>query len=684
MGDAKHDTLFDGPGAMRERCRRVDWAATPLGPTRGWPGALRAAVRLCLASRVTMAIWAGPEHVLVHNEGYDVVLGARGAWALGARAKDVWSDVWELGVRVQFEDVFVRGAPLYEKEARFRLARPTGEEDAFFDYSLTPLADEDGSVVAIVNILEETTGSVRERVAREELVAFALAAARVGAWDVDLVGGSARRSPEHARIFGYAEPPASWTFDDFLAHVAPEDRGDVARAFRDAVAVGGELAFECRVARVDGEERWISVAGRCRRDEHGERRVAGIVQDVTERRRAEAALRQSQVTLELERARLQAIVDTLPVGLTITDASGRVTLMNDEVRRVWGGSVALENIADTGAYVGFRDDTGERLGPADWPAARALVHGERTKGVVIDVERFDGRSATILVSAAPILDAAGVVTGAVSALQDVSALREAQARVEEADRRKAHFLAVLSHELRNPLAAVQNALRVLERAPPGSSQAQRSMAVLGRQVRQLAHLVDDLLDVTRITRGKIQLQRAEVDLAELVARTLEDHASVLEAAGLATSLTRCEGALVVDADASRVAQIVGNLVQNAAKYTPRGGRVDVRVARDDAARTALVEIRDTGAGMPPELVARLFEPFAQADATLDRSQGGLGLGLALVRGLVELHGGAVEARSEGPGRGSTFTVRLPLAAPSHVGAPPSEGEATRAAPTTSS
>ena len=228
--------------------------------------------------------------------------------------------------------------------------------------------------------------------------------------------------------------------------------------------------------------------------------------------------------------------------------------------------------------------------------------------------------------------------------------------LSESDRRKSEFLAVLSHELRNPLTPIRNSLYILGRATPGGAQASRAHAVIERQVAHMARLVDDLIDITRISRGKIRLQRAHVDLGDLVQRTVEDHHTVLERHEVEVTLP--DAALWVDGDPTRLAQVVGNLLNNAAKFTPPGGRVSVSLRR--AADSAVLEVADTGLGIDAETRARLFEPFAQADRSLDRSPGGLGLGLALVKGMIELHGGAVSAHSDGAGRGARFTVKLPL------------------------
>jgi two-component system CheB/CheR fusion protein len=258
-----------------------------------------------------------------------------------------------------------------------------------------------------------------------------------------------------------------------------------------------------------------------------------------------------------------------------------------------------------------------------------------------------------------------------------AALRAANLQLAEADRRKTEFLATLSHELRNPLAPIRNSAYILTRAAPGSEAAGRAVAVIDRQAGQLVRLVDDLLDVTRITRNKIQLQRAPLELNELARQTVEDQRSLFAEAGVELELRPAARPVFVHADANRLAQVLGNLLGNAAKFTGRGGTTRVTIDPDATAQRAVIRVADSGVGMSQEMLARVFEPFSQADVTLDRSRGGLGLGLALVKGLVELHDGDVAAYSEGSGRGAEFVVRLPLIAGDPVAPPPDEPAASR-------
>jgi CheY-like chemotaxis protein len=237
---------------------------------------------------------------------------------------------------------------------------------------------------------------------------------------------------------------------------------------------------------------------------------------------------------------------------------------------------------------------------------------------------------------------------------------------------------MLGHELRNPLAPIRNCLHVLGMANATEAQVERAHATIERQVGHLTRLVDDLLDVSRISQGKILLRKERLDLVEIVRTTVEDHRGGLLAAGLTLEMDLPPEPLWVIADPTRLAQMVGNLLHNAGKFTDRGGHVGVRVRAEDG--KAVVAVGDSGIGIEPEVLTRLFEPFSQAPPGLDRSRGGLGLGLALVRRLTELHNGVVEASSEGIGRGSQVRLRLPLASPSSDSRRPAAAEEARVTP----
>jgi signal transduction histidine kinase len=246
-------------------------------------------------------------------------------------------------------------------------------------------------------------------------------------------------------------------------------------------------------------------------------------------------------------------------------------------------------------------------------------------------------------------------------LQMARLRREATERLRDADHRKDEFLATLAHELRNPLAPLRNGLHVMRLARDDRDAVEKSRAMMERQLNQMVRLVDDLMDVSRISRGKVVLRRERVEVAEIVRQAVETSRPLIEERGHELRVRCCEQPLFVDGDAARLAQVFCNLLNNAAKYTERGGRVALTVERQGG--DAVVSVRDTGVGIPAAMLPKVFDLFTQADRSLEKSQGGLGIGLSLVKGLVEKHGGSAEARSEGPGRGSEFVVRLPLVLP---------------------
>lgn len=234
-------------------------------------------------------------------------------------------------------------------------------------------------------------------------------------------------------------------------------------------------------------------------------------------------------------------------------------------------------------------------------------------------------------------------------------------RLQAVERARNEFLTILAHELRHPLAPIRNAARVLQIAPPGSSDAAAAVAIIERQVVQLARLVDDLLDVARITSNRLELRREAVDIRDLVRHAAEASALQIRERGLEFDVVDgSPESIRVDADPARLAQVLSNLLDNACKFTPAPGRIELSYGRRDA--EAWITVRDTGRGIAADALPRVFDLFVQGEAERDRAGPGLGIGLALVRRLVEMHGGSVSVQSEGPGRGCTFEIRLPVAA----------------------
>ena len=242
---------------------------------------------------------------------------------------------------------------------------------------------------------------------------------------------------------------------------------------------------------------------------------------------------------------------------------------------------------------------------------------------------------------------------------DITERVRAEEALREADRRKDEFLALLAHELRNPLAPIRNALHLMRLAGPGTTDITWTRDVIERQVQQLSRLVDDLLDISRISRGKVQLRRDRVALADIVAHAVETCRPQIDARKHTLTVTLPDEPVLLDADPMRLAQVVGNLLANAAKYTEPGGQITV-VAVLEGPQVVLA-VRDNGIGIPAEMLERIFELFTQVERAITQAEGGLGIGLTLVKRLVELHGGTVEAKSAGPGQGSEFILRLPCA-----------------------
>jgi signal transduction histidine kinase len=370
---------------------------------------------------------------------------------------------------------------------------------------------------------------------------------------------------------------------------------------------------------------------------------------------------------EGEARRVQRFVRDAPIGIVFVGPGGGVRFANDEYLRIVGRSrdaVDQERFGRLAeGHAGWlRPDLGARH-----ETEYVREDGTRVPVLVALTSEEDG-------AAAFIVDLSTEKAAQRAREESEARYRALAEKLEQADRRKDEFLGMLSHELRNPLAPIRNSVFLLRRAGVGDAALrERTLGTVERQVEHLTRLVDDLLDVTRITRGKVELRRERVALPELLRRTAEDHRALAAERGVALELEVPDVPAAVEGDPTRLMQIVGNLLQNATKFSSRGGRVRVSLSLSSG-RVAEVRVRDEGAGIEPALLAHLFEPFVQGERTLARSGGGLGLGLALVKALTEMHGGSVAVASAGPGQGAEFTVSLPLAtlerSGDHVPMPP--------------
>jgi PAS domain S-box-containing protein len=378
-------------------------------------------------------------------------------------------------------------------------------------------------------------------------------------------------------------------------------------------------------------------------------------------------------------AEFRRLLEKLPAGAYTCDAAGLITYYNQRSVELWGRAPRLNDAADRycGSFRLFTVDGTPITHNQCWMAL-ALEHDQEYNGREIVIERPDGRRVTALAHANPMHDETGRVCGAVNVLVDITDRKAAEETLRAASRCKDEFLATLAHELRNPLAPLRNAVQILALKSPPSPDVLGAIAVIERQMKQMTRLIDDLMDLSRVTRNKLELKRARAKLADIVHVALETSQPLLESGGHRFTLQMPGESIVLEADAARLAQVVSNLLNNAAKFTPRGGRITLRVERDG--KDAVVRVRDTGIGISQEALPVIFEMFAQADDSLERTHAGLGVGLTLVRRIVELHGGTVEARSDGPNLGAEFVVRLPVASRQRAGAQGEAGDGARDVP----
>jgi signal transduction histidine kinase/ActR/RegA family two-component response regulator len=398
--------------------------------------------------------------------------------------------------------------------------------------------------------------------------------------------------------------------------------------------------------------------------------ILHVTQEVTAQVRAESALRQSErdahtaaAQAEAARRRLDAVLGAVPVGIVMSDEQGRIVLTNNAHRQLWGEyQPCPESVDDFRHWKGWWADGSDRQGqpvaPMEWPTARVL-RGEPAPRDLIEIAPFDrgGERRIALFTGAPVRGPAGLIVGAVVAQLDITDRVSAEESLRQANRRKDEFLAMLAHELRNPLAPIGAAADLLARGTLDAKRVRQTSGIISRQMRHMTGLIDDLLDVSRVTQGLIKMDKERLDLKPVVAEALEQTRPLIEAHGHRVTVHTPPLPAIVCGDAKRLVQVVANLLTNAAKYTPEGGGITLDLELDGG--HVKINVTDTGVGMTPELLERAFELFAQSERTVDRAQGGLGIGLALVKRLMEQHGGSVHAVSEGPGQGSRFTLCLP-------------------------
>jgi PAS domain S-box-containing protein len=458
------------------------------------------------------------------------------------------------------------------------------------------------------------------------------------------------------RITGYDEVELLERSIFDITH--PDDRArdrEQRRRVNSGEADGYEL--DKRYLRKDGSEVWIHVTVNVIRDNQGRAlRNTAVIQDITQRKHAEEALRESE-------AQLRLLTETLPVYILRIGPDLRYRFVN----RAYAQRFGFEPRDLIGKHL--PDVVGEKAYLAAKPYLDRMLAGEEVHyEAVIPYDKLGTRfmrSANVVDR-----DETGKLRSVIGVLVDLTDRKQAEDALKEADRRKDEFLATLAHELRNPLAPIRNAVQIIKAKKPSDPDLLLSRDIIDRQVAQMARLLDDLLDVSRITRNRLELRKQRVSLASVAESAVETSRPLIEGAGHRLSIDLPAQAVYLDADPVRLAQVFSNLLNNAAKYTPDGGRIELKA--QEQGPEVVVSVKDTGIGLTPEMLPRLFEMFSQAKPALERAQGGLGIGLSLVKGLVEMHGGRVDARSEGRGRGSEFIVRLPVveqARAAHTGHP---------------
>lgn len=552
--------------------------------------------------------------------------------------------------------VIETGEPILNLEMCGETPREPGTP-RYFNFHLYPLK-QGGNTCAVNIVTEEITDRTRIEAAlraSEERLRFILACSKAGAWELDSRTGIFIISEEVNSIFGFPLDTRNLTQEQWLGRVHPDDRAELAQAWReDLKNYVGQVCKEYRIIHPEHGVRWISGWAGFKRDDAGRLvRTGGISFDITDRKRRE------------ERIRFQArLLDAVEQAIAVNDLDWKITYWNRFAEKLYGWRA--EEV--------MGQDVKKLLAPEFTDRQRrellaALQSGAPVTGELV-VRHKDGHAFPILTTDSPVYDDQGHLAYVIGISVDLTERKKAEENLRAlneslclADRRKNEFLAMLAHELRNPLAPIRNIVRILRNLEPGETRTMDwARDVIERQVSHLARLVDDLLDVSRLVSGRIELKKEIVDLADAVEHALEVVRPLIQDRRHDLVVNLPDGDLRLNADPNRLIQVLENLLTNAAKYTPPGGKLRFEAVREDG--KAVIRIRDNGMGIPPDLLPHVFDLFTQSPRSLDRSQGGLGIGLTIVKKLIEMHDGEIAVRSDG--QGTEFTVALPL---SPVGSP---------------
>jgi PAS domain S-box-containing protein len=536
-----------------------------------------------------------------------------------------------------------------------RYLRPDGSS-VWVHVSMAPLLDPEGEpegLIAIVeDIAERHEAEDRLRVSENRYRSLVDATTAI-VWNADAHGNfTAAQESWQASTGQDAGRYAGW---GWAAAIHPDDRERVQALWREALAAGRPVDTEARIWNAPTlSYRWYSSRAVPRRGADGAvEEWVGACTDIHERRLAEIQLRESE-----ERARLALEIAQLGTMTWVPEDDD--VLADERCREICG--------LPAGGALGLAD-LEERVHPEDRvEVLSGLTQAARFGRRYAKEFRFvrgDGSVRWVVVRGDVVTRPGNTtvpITVLLLSMMDVTERRLAEEGLKQADREKDDFLALLAHELRNPLAPIRTAVQLLKIRKQPDAEGQRLHAVIDRQVQHLVRMVDDLLDVSRVLRGKVELHREPIDVADAIAIAAETSRPLIDAQRQQLKLDLPSRTLTVLGDAVRLSQVIANLLNNACKYSESGATIYLSAAQNGG--DAIIQVRDTGAGIPADILPRVFEPFVQADRSLERSRGGLGIGLTLVKKIVELHHGHVSVESGGPGKGCTFTIRMPA----HAGA----------------
>ena len=676
-------TLFPGDGEMARRCRSVDWADTSLGPTEQWPPALRTAVRIALDSPFPINLWCGPELILIYNDAYRGVLGAKHPGALGRPGSEVWSEIWG-EILPLFESIRAGGAPTYAENARFAMQRDgDASDEAWFTFALSAIREENGAIVAFLNVVAETTLQRKaERQAQSAKAAAERAEHRLREVFTQAPAFLAvLHGPDHVfefvnaaytRLIGGREALGR-TVREALPEVV--DQGFV--ELLDGVFssgkpfVGRELPLMLvRRSGCPPEQAYVDFVYQPIIEPDGE--AAGIVAhgtDVTEavlaRREIERLLRESErarTDAEQSEARYRFLANAIPVQVWSATPDGALDYVSERTAAYFGKSQA-EVIGDQWLSVLHPDDvesTRQR-----W--LRSLQTGEpyehefRLRGAAHGTFRWHlARAMAQRDDQGRIIRWFGTNTDIEESKQAEDELKRLTVEATEANRAKSDFLAAMSHELRTPLNAIGGYAQLIEMGVRGPvTEAQKTdLLKIQRSKDHLDALVSDVLNFAKAGAGRIEFRTREVDVAKTVDAVLEMVTPQAASKQLRLVPPASAGNLKVLADSDKMRQILLNLLANALKFTPANGIITVNIATTGT--VAGISVSDTGIGVPSDQLDRIFEPFVQAKRALQATDQGVGLGLAISRQLARAMNGDLAVQST-VGEGSTFTLTLPLA-----------------------